>query len=73
MFRQELLRQAANLRCDEMSALQSFIDSPDNLSSSCSITERLSEKYCVTRFCRSGGEPAFCSEEAKTSVMVFFF
>lgn len=48
-------------------------DSPCNLSSSCSITERLSEKYCATRFCRSAGQPGFDSEEAKTSVIVFFF
>lgn len=48
-------------------------DSPDNFSSSCSITERLSEKYCVTRLCRSAGQPGFGSEEDKTSVIVFFF
>lgn len=48
-------------------------NSPGNLSSSSSITERLSEKYCVTSFCRSAGEPALGSEAAKTSVIVFFF
>lgn len=48
-------------------------DSPSNLSSSCSITDSLSEKYCVTRFCRSAGQPGFGSEEDKTSVIVFFF
>lgn len=48
-------------------------DSPSNLSSSCSITERLSEKYCVISFCRSAGQPGLGSEVAKTSVIVFFF
>lgn len=48
-------------------------DSPGSLSSSCSITDLLSDKYRVSAACRSAAEPGLGSDVDSTSVIVFFF